>query len=149
MKLQEIEAENKSESSDGEGDEEEEEQEKKWDCETILTTYTNTDNHPGVIKAVIKPRKFMMPRIDLRPKHEPVKGGFKVVEEPAEIESKPIPATEQASDLTEIKEESAQEANESAPAPDTAAEVDISTLTPRSLKKHLRKQNKKEAKEEK
>ena len=24
--------------------------EEKWDCDTILTTYTNTDNHPGVIK---------------------------------------------------------------------------------------------------
>lgn len=24
--------------------------EKKWDCNTILTTFTNTDNHPGVIK---------------------------------------------------------------------------------------------------
>lgn len=22
----------------------------KWDCNTILTTFTNTDNHPGVIK---------------------------------------------------------------------------------------------------
>jgi len=26
------------------------EDEKKWDCETILTTHTNTDNHPGLIK---------------------------------------------------------------------------------------------------
>jgi protein LTV1 len=32
-----------SESSD-------EDPEKKWDCETVLTTYTNTDNHPGIIK---------------------------------------------------------------------------------------------------
>lgn len=24
--------------------------EEKWDCESILSTYTNTDNHPGVIK---------------------------------------------------------------------------------------------------
>lgn len=27
-----------------------EDHEEKWDCETILSTYTNTDNHPGVIK---------------------------------------------------------------------------------------------------
>ena len=27
-----------------------EDKEEKWDCETILSTYTNTDNHPGVIK---------------------------------------------------------------------------------------------------
>lgn len=25
-------------------------QEEKWDAETILSTYTNTDNHPSVIK---------------------------------------------------------------------------------------------------
>lgn len=53
IKQQEQEVE--SESSEGEGNEEELEQEKKWDCETILTTYTNTDNHPGVIKAIVKP----------------------------------------------------------------------------------------------
>lgn len=29
---------------------EEEEEEEAWDCESILSTYTNTDNHPGVIK---------------------------------------------------------------------------------------------------
>ena len=28
--------------------------EDRWDAETILTTYTNTDNHPGVIKFVPK-----------------------------------------------------------------------------------------------
>jgi protein LTV1 len=30
--------------------ESESDDDKKWDCETILSTYTNTDNHPGVIK---------------------------------------------------------------------------------------------------
>jgi len=29
---------------------EEDEQEEGWDAETILSTYTNTDNHPGVIR---------------------------------------------------------------------------------------------------
>ena len=29
--------------------EEDDDSEEKWDCDTILTTYTNTDNHPGVI----------------------------------------------------------------------------------------------------
>lgn len=30
-----------------------------WDCNTIQTTFTNTDNHPGVIKTnrVVKPNK--------------------------------------------------------------------------------------------
>ncbi len=29
---------------------EEEDDEKKWDCATILSTYTNTDNHPAIVK---------------------------------------------------------------------------------------------------
>ena len=33
-----------SEDSDDDNDE------KKWDCATILSTYTNTDNHPAVVK---------------------------------------------------------------------------------------------------
>ena len=31
-------------------EESEEDEEAKWDCESIISTYTNTDNHPGVIK---------------------------------------------------------------------------------------------------
>lgn len=37
-----------SESSSSE--ESDEDDEKKWDCATILSTYTNTDNHPAVVK---------------------------------------------------------------------------------------------------
>jgi len=33
-----------------ESEEEESDNEEKWDCNTILTTHTNTDNHPGIIK---------------------------------------------------------------------------------------------------
>lgn len=40
--------------SDYESPETESDPEDKWDAETILTTYTNTDNHPGVIKYVPK-----------------------------------------------------------------------------------------------
>jgi protein LTV1 len=38
--------------SDSEEEEEsdEEDDEKKWDCATILSTYTNTDNHPAIVK---------------------------------------------------------------------------------------------------
>lgn len=32
-------------------DESSEDEGKNWDCESILTTLTNTDNHPGVIKS--------------------------------------------------------------------------------------------------
>lgn len=45
-----------SEDSDSDDDSEPED---KWDCDTILTTHTNTDNHPGVIKTtrVVKPKR--------------------------------------------------------------------------------------------
>lgn len=42
-----------------ESDDSSDEDEQKWDCHTILSTYTNTDNHPGVIKStrVVKVKK--------------------------------------------------------------------------------------------
>lgn len=42
-----------------ESDESSDEDEKNWDCQTILSTYTNTDNHPGIIKSnrVVKVKK--------------------------------------------------------------------------------------------
>ena len=43
------------ETSEDEDETQEEVEQKKWDCETILSTYTNTDNHPGIIKSVVKP----------------------------------------------------------------------------------------------
>lgn len=45
--------------------EEEKEQEEKWDCETILSTYTNTDNHPGVIRTVKRVRPNQKIKIEL------------------------------------------------------------------------------------
>ncbi|KAL0580697.1 Protein ltv1 [Marasmius crinis-equi] len=44
---------------------EEEEKDDKWDCETILTTYSNLENHPRIIRA----RDFKpTPKIQLNPK---------------------------------------------------------------------------------
>lgn len=40
--------------SDYESPDTEEDPEDQWDADTILTTYTNTDNHPGIIKFVKK-----------------------------------------------------------------------------------------------
>lgn len=34
--------------------------EDRFDVETIVSTYTNTDNHPGLIKEVIRPKKNLM-----------------------------------------------------------------------------------------
>lgn len=35
----------------------------EWDCESILSTYTNTDNHPGVIKTTKRVRPSQQMRI--------------------------------------------------------------------------------------
>ncbi|KAK1303129.1 hypothetical protein QJS10_CPB11g02297 [Acorus calamus] len=37
--------------------EESSDESEKWDCETIVSTYSNLDNHPGKIQAPDKPRK--------------------------------------------------------------------------------------------
>ena len=37
----------------------------KWDAETILTTYTNTDNHPNLIKYVPKIKQSQKMKIEL------------------------------------------------------------------------------------
>lgn len=34
-----------------------------WDCETIVSTYSNLDNHPGKIQAPEKPRKKLVPTV--------------------------------------------------------------------------------------
>ena len=48
-----------------EGSSESEEEEQAWDAETILTTYTNTDNHPGVIKTERRVRPSQRMKIEL------------------------------------------------------------------------------------
>lgn len=45
-----LEKEMEERGSDYTESEESDDEERKWDCQTILSTYTNTDNHPGVIK---------------------------------------------------------------------------------------------------
>lgn len=37
----------------------------EWDCETIVSTYTNTDNHPGVIKTTKRIRPAQKMKIEL------------------------------------------------------------------------------------
>lgn len=44
---------------------EEKNEELEWDAETILSTYTNTDNHPGVIKTTKRIRPSQKMKIEL------------------------------------------------------------------------------------
>lgn len=70
----------KAEKALQEGDPEEPEEQERWDCETILSTYTNTDNHPGVIKSErrVKPKN----KIELHKAFKvPVDGLMPIAEE--------------------------------------------------------------------
>jgi len=56
--------------------------EQKWDCETILTTYTNTDNHPGVIKTERRVRPGERMKIELHKQFRvPIDGLIPLAEE--------------------------------------------------------------------
>ena len=46
-------------------DRDQSEEEDAWDAETILSTYTNTDNHPGVIKTQRRVRPSQRMKIEL------------------------------------------------------------------------------------
>ena len=62
--------------------EEESDGEAKWDCDTILTTYTNTDNHPGVIKTERRIKPSERNKIMLHKQFKvPVDGLIPVAEE--------------------------------------------------------------------
>lgn len=45
--------------------EEEEDEDSKWDCQSILSTFTNTDNHPGVIRTTRKVKPGKLHKIEL------------------------------------------------------------------------------------
>ena len=63
-------------------EERESDHEEKWDCETILSTYTNTDNHPGVIKTQKRVRPNQRIKIELHKQFRvPVDGLTPMAEE--------------------------------------------------------------------
>jgi protein LTV1 len=51
--------------TDYESPESEEDENDKWDAETILSTFTNTDNHPSIIKFVPKVKTNQKMKIEL------------------------------------------------------------------------------------
>ena len=54
----------------------------KWDAETILSTYTNTDNHPGVIKTTRRVRPSQRMKIELHKQFKvPIDGLIPLAEE--------------------------------------------------------------------
>lgn len=118
-------------------EEEEEDQEQKWDVESILSTRTNTDNHPGVIKGVVKAKKN---KIILDPKTKAPE---------LELES-PEPAAEKPKRGDRyIEEIVSDEDSEEEVDVNTTELKDLETMTEAERKKYLRKMNKKQVKKEK
>jgi len=102
----------------------EEKQPEKWDVQSVLSTYTNTDNHPGII-GVVKPGedKLRMPKIKITTKATAAPGGYKEAE---------------AIDEGEDEDEEIEEEED---------EVDLDAMSPKSRKKYLKKQFKAEKRE--
>lgn len=62
--------------------EEDSDSEEKWDCESILTTHTNTDNHPGIIKTERRVKPNQRHKIELHKQFKvPVDGLIPLAEE--------------------------------------------------------------------
>ncbi len=51
--------------TDTESQDSEDDKQQEWDAETILSTYTNTDNHPGLIKFIPKVKTNQRMKIEL------------------------------------------------------------------------------------
>lgn len=67
---------------DGDTTEEDSDAEEKWDCDTILSTYTNTDNHPGVIRTQRRVKPSVRSTIQLHKQFKvPIDGLIPVAEE--------------------------------------------------------------------
>jgi len=113
----------------GEGDEE------TWDVESILSTRTNTDNHPGVIKSIVKV------------KQNPIKLDPKTRAPELEDEHKPVDNSKQKSGPyieAEISDDSDEDIET-----DTKEIPDLEKMNDKERKKYLRKLNKKQVKKEK
>ena len=68
---------------------EESDEEEAWDAETILSTYTNTDNHPGVIKTDRRVRPAQRMKIELHKQFRvPIDGLIPMAEEIVKIKEK-------------------------------------------------------------
>lgn len=127
-------------------DDHSEEEGEKWDCESILSTYTNTDNHPGVIKTSkrIRPGKV---KIDLHKQFRVPIDGLTPIAEEILIKKKerdapkdqPFMLREDSdSDDFEIEETAETEAKIANPRKALKAEKKTEMRAKRALKKDLK-----------
>ena len=127
---------------EAEGEEIEEEpttepQEEKWDVESILSVRTNTDNHPGIIKSIVKVKKDPIV-IDPKTKAPELENSH------VQEKTKKTPETPFIE-----KVESESDSDENAEIDETQELPDLEKMTEKERKKYLRKLNKKQVKKEK
>jgi protein LTV1 len=139
-----IEAEEKgsSEDSDEDDNEEDEDHEKHWDCQSIISTYTNTDNHPAVIKTVTRVVKTGTARIELHRQFKVPLDGLMAEEitlaGPAKKTAKEKAQQAKAGPLVEQSDEGEESSNEDVEAPGAPGVSD------KAAKKKQMKQEKRE-----
>ena len=103
--------------TDYESPQSEEDENDKWDAETILSTFTNTDNHPSIIKFVPKVKTNQKMKIELHKQFKvPIDGlnGLIPIAEEIELKKKKKNKADQAfeEDTSESEEEEVQEDDE-------------------------------------
>ena len=136
--------------SEYESSEEEEDHEEKWDAETILTTYTNTDNHPGVIKFVPKVKVNSKAKIELHSQFkvpiDGLNGLIPIAEEVRKKKKQKVNRTE----AFESDSESEQSEGEGAESEDKEiAEEDGKEINPRKAAKKALKVERREKRKQK
>lgn len=114
---------------------EEDQDEKKWDVETVLTTRTNTDNHPGIIKGTVRIRRNII-KLDPRTKAPELDIEHVKVEK----KEKPQPF---------VVEVLSEEESEEEPDLDTEELKNVEDMTDKEKEKYYKKLHKKQVKEEK
>lgn len=117
----------------------EENQEEKWDVESILSTRTNTDNHPGIIKSVVQVKNNPI-LIDPKTKAPELENTHAPAQPKKNLEAPFIERMESDSDSDEGEGEQIDEKQEL---------PDLEKMTEKDRKKYLRKLNKKQVKKEK
>ena len=140
---------------DEKGSEDEQESESdpedKWDAETILSTYTNTDNHPSVIKFVPRVKVNSKVKIELHKQFKvPVDGlnGLIPIAEEIEVKKKEKKKNQKQA----FEEDSSEEEEEEKPeedAPPEEADDGTKELNPRKAAKKAVKAERRERRKQK
>ena len=147
---QKFEEEAEARGSDYESPESEEDPRDKWDAETILSTYTNTDNHPNVIKFQKKVKVSNLMKIDLHKQFKvPVDGLEGLIPIAEEVELKRKQKKKNNKNAFEEDSESDEEAEAKENGSGSDNEIEETDINPRKANKKLMKAERREKRKQK